>query len=239
MANKSTRIFSRCSWRSARGLVIHDLFVLFLLICQRSRQSHWCNRHRLVSLCSLRSSHYDLILAQCCLTRTPKARTLVSGLDNLCGLKYVLKPVLIWHNSLSRQAVGFEAPAAETRLVIPSNSRDNEEIHIGLSWSEGLGKYKLTKVITLAPRFMIRNDTTEAISYREHGSTPRDRGVLEPGERTPLHFMKSEDTKLLTLALSGLNVQWYVSWSIYNAGTEDRVGLHQLTWRISGPSISV
>lgn len=77
---------------------------------------------------------------------------------------------------------------------------------MGLSWSEGLGKYKLTKVITLAPRFIIRNDSTEAISYREHGSTPR--GILEPGERAPLHFMRTGDEKLLTLALSGLNVQW-------------------------------
>ena len=93
---------------------------------------------------------------------------------------------------------------------MPHQSQKSEEIHVGLSWTEGSGKYKLTKVITLAPRFIIRNDSTETISYREHGSTPRDRGVLEPGERTPLHFMKSGDAKLLTLALSGLNVQWYV-----------------------------
>ncbi|KIP11945.1 hypothetical protein PHLGIDRAFT_21259 [Phlebiopsis gigantea 11061_1 CR5-6] len=121
--------------------------------------------------------------------------------------------------SMWSQAVGFEAPAAETRLVIPSNSRNNEEIQIGLSWSEGLGKYKLTKVITLAPRFIIRNDSTEAVSYREHGSTPRDRGVLDPGERAPLHFMKSGDAKLLTLALSGLNVQWSAPINLEDIGT--------------------
>lgn len=111
----------------------------------------------------------------------------------------------------SLQAVGLEAPAAETRLVIPSETRNNEEIHVGLSWSEGLGKYKLTKVITLTPRFIIRNNSPDAISYREHGATPRGRGVLEPGERAPLHFIRSGDAKLLTIALSGLNVRWYVA----------------------------
>lgn len=109
------------------------------------------------------------------------------------------------------QAVGLEAPSAESRLVIPSESRQNEEIHVGISWSEGLGKYKLTKVITLAPRFVIRNNTGEAISYREHGVAPRGRAVLEPGERAPLHFMRNGDTKLLTLAFAGLNAQWYAT----------------------------
>ncbi|EKM61051.1 uncharacterized protein PHACADRAFT_156217 [Phanerochaete carnosa HHB-10118-sp] len=110
--------------------------------------------------------------------------------------------------SMWSQAIGLEAPAAETRLVIPSESRSNDEIHVGLTWSEGLGKYKLTKVITLAPRFILRNNTSEDICYREHAATPRDRGILEPGKRTPMHFMRQGDAKLLTLAFAGINAQW-------------------------------
>ena len=106
--------------------------------------------------------------------------------------------------------MGLEAPAAETSLVIPSETQKNEEIHVGISWSEGLGKYKLTKVITLAPRFVLRNNSHEPIAYREHGATPRGRGVLEPGERVPLHFLRTGDAKLLTLAFAGLNASWYV-----------------------------
>lgn len=109
----------------------------------------------------------------------------------------------------SCKAVGFEAPAADTRLVMGSSTRNNEEIHIGLSWSEGLGKYKLSKVITLSPRFMVRNNTSEAISYREHGGNVPGRAVLDPEERVPLHFMRTGDVKLLTLAFPGLNTQWY------------------------------
>lgn len=106
------------------------------------------------------------------------------------------------------QTVSFEAPAADTRLVIPSDSHRPEEIHIGLSWSEGLGKYKMTKVITLTPRFIIKNTFSEALSFREHGVAPRGRFTLGPGERCPLHFTRAGEEKLLTLALPGLNAQW-------------------------------
>ncbi len=93
--------------------------------------------------------------------------------------------------------------------MIPSQSHNNEEIHIGLSWSEGSGKYKLTKVITLSPRFILRNNSSEAIIFREHASVPRGRATLQPGERTPLHFLRMGDAKMLTLAFTDSNAQWY------------------------------
>lgn len=102
----------------------------------------------------------------------------------------------------------FEAPSAETELVVASQKQKSDEIHIGVSWSEGLGKYKLTKVITLAPRFLIKNNLSEVISFREHGVAPRDRSVIKPGERCPLHFMRGGQERLLTVAFSGLNAQW-------------------------------
>jgi vacuolar protein sorting-associated protein 13A/C len=92
--------------------------------------------------------------------------------------------------------------------VIPSQKQKSEEIHVGLSWTEGLGKYKLTKVITLAPRFLIKNNLSEAISFREHGVAPKERSVVDPGERCPLHFMRTGQEKLLTVAFPGLNAQW-------------------------------
>jgi vacuolar protein sorting-associated protein 13A/C len=81
---------------------------------------------------------------------------------------------------------------------------------VGVSWTEGLGKYKLTKVITLAPRFLIKNNLAEAISFREHGVAPKDRSIIEPGQRSPLQIMRMGQEKLLTVAFSGLNAQWCV-----------------------------
>ncbi|KAJ6610914.1 vacuolar protein sorting-associated protein 13 [Mycena sp. CBHHK59/15] len=113
----------------------------------------------------------------------------------------------------------FEAPAAETELVAASQKQKTDEIHVGLSWSEGLGKYKLTKVITLAPRFLIKNNLSEALSFREHGVPPRDRSVIKPGERCPLHFMRAGNERLLTVAFSGLNAQWSPPIKIEDIGT--------------------
>ncbi len=112
------------------------------------------------------------------------------------------------------QGVGFEAPSADTRLVIPAETRRNEEIHAGLSWSEGLGKYKLTKVITLTPRFILRNNSSEPLSFREHSAAPRGKSSVDPGERAPLHFMRIGDEKLLTIAFTGLNAAWYAGCSV-------------------------
>ncbi|GLB36151.1 putative vacuolar protein sorting-associated protein [Lyophyllum shimeji] len=115
--------------------------------------------------------------------------------------------------------ISLEAPAAETALVIDSQKRRSEEIHAGLAWSEGLGKYKLTKVITLTPRFLVKNNLTEPITFREHGVPPRDRSVINPGERQPLQVFRAEEEKLLTIAYPGLNAQWSPPINIEDIGT--------------------
>lgn len=96
-------------------------------------------------------------------------------------------------------------------LVIPTQKQKSEEIHLGLSWTEGLGKYKLTKVITLAPRFLLKNNLSDPISFREHGVAPRERSTINPGERCPMMFLRAGQEKLMTVALAGLNAQWFVS----------------------------
>ncbi|XP_006454344.1 hypothetical protein AGABI2DRAFT_114096 [Agaricus bisporus var. bisporus H97] len=115
--------------------------------------------------------------------------------------------------------VPFEAPSAESELVLPSITQRADELHLGLSWAEGSGKYKLTKVITLAPRFFIRNRLQEPIAYREHGNVPRDRYVLEPGERQAFMALRKGTEKLLTIAFPGLNAQWSPPINIEDIGS--------------------
>ncbi|KAG1749982.1 vacuolar protein sorting-associated protein 13 [Suillus paluster] len=113
----------------------------------------------------------------------------------------------------------LEAPSAETEMVTPSLRQKAEEFHIGLSWTEGLGKYKLTKVITLAPRFIIKNNLQDPICFREHGVAPRGRAILNPGERCPLQVMRASREKLLTIAYPGLNSQWSAPINIEDIGS--------------------
>ncbi|PPQ64275.1 hypothetical protein CVT24_008413 [Panaeolus cyanescens] len=115
--------------------------------------------------------------------------------------------------------VSFEAPAADMELITSTHAQRTENIHVGLSWSEGLGKYKLSKVITLMPRFLVKNELTETIAFREHCVGPRQDSTIAPGQRTPFMLLKSEDQKLLTIAYTGLNAQWSPPVNIEDIGT--------------------
>lgn len=116
------------------------------------------------------------------------------------------------HNDthVAPKPVSVEAPAAEIALIVPSQKQKTDEIHVGVSWAEGLGKYKLSKVITLTPRFILKNNLSEPISFREHGVAPREKSVISSGERCSLHFIRASPEKLLTVAYPGLNAQWCV-----------------------------
>lgn len=140
--------------------------------------------------------------------------------------------------NFASQGVSFDAPNADTRLVMLHQTQRAEEVHAGLSWTEGLGKYKLTKVITLSPRFIIKNNFSQALAFREHGSAPRGRSTIESGERLPLQFLRVGEEKLLTVAIPGLNAQWYVYRSLKELLFIVPIGLPQSTWRISAPCIS-
>lgn len=108
------------------------------------------------------------------------------------------------------QPVSLEAPAAETELVVSSYRQKADIFHVGLSWTEGLGKYKLSKVITLTPRFLIVNRLSETITFREHGISPPEPSLIKPGEQSAVLVLRSKEEKLLTIAYPGLNSRWQV-----------------------------
>ncbi|KAA1471483.1 DUF1162-domain-containing protein [Dentipellis sp. KUC8613] len=107
--------------------------------------------------------------------------------------------------------VNLDAPSADTELAIPLQTQKTEEVHVGLSWTEGIGKYKLTKVITISPRFLVKNNLPESICFRAHAVGPKGKSTLEPGERSAMYSMRTGYEKLLTVAFSGLNAEWSVS----------------------------
>ncbi|KIY71623.1 vacuolar protein sorting-associated protein 13 [Cylindrobasidium torrendii FP15055 ss-10] len=144
--------------------------------------------------------------------------------------------------------LNVEAPTAESAVVIPSVKSKQDEVHIGVSWAEGLGKYKLSKVITLAPRFIIKNILGAPITFREHGVAPRDRSTINVGERCPLLALRSTQEKLLTIAYSGLNAHWSPPISIEDIGSvyfrlgspgQDTVQLIRADVKIDGPTIFI
>jgi len=110
----------------------------------------------------------------------------------------------------------FDAIGSAFETVLPHSS-ERTEMHVGLSVAEGEGKYKLTKVVTIAPRFIVKNKFNEEINIREPGSSTIM--TLKPGDLKPLHFLKQAPNKQLSLCYSGINNQWSSPFNIANVGT--------------------
>ncbi|KAK6533217.1 hypothetical protein TWF281_007367 [Arthrobotrys megalospora] len=112
--------------------------------------------------------------------------------------------------------VSFEAIGNIDDVVIASSSKQ-EEIHIGISVTEGEGKYKMTKIVTLTPRFILNSKLSEEINVRESASSRIM--TLKSGELLPLHFLRQAHEKQLTLCFPGLDNQWSSPFNISDIGT--------------------
>ena len=110
----------------------------------------------------------------------------------------------------------FDAIGSAFDAVLPSSS-GKAELHIGISVAEGEGKYNLTKVVTVAPRFVVKNKLREDIDIREPGSSRVVK--LKPGELFPLHFLKQVPEKQMCFCYPGVNNQWSSPFNISNIGT--------------------
>ncbi|EST05630.1 Vacuolar protein sorting-associated protein 13A N-terminal domain protein [Kalmanozyma brasiliensis GHG001] len=168
------------------------------------------------------------------------------------------EPFLFSHNSNDRRnrvlmrvgdsqwskPLSFEAIGSETEVVIPSASR-NEEIHVGLTVEDGLGKFKLSKVVKLTPRYLVRNNLTEPLNLREAGAA--DFVSVEPGQRVPLHFLRVGATRQMTLAYPGINNKWTAPFNIEDIGSVflriAKTGQHQHLIKaevlLEGPTIFI
>ncbi|KAA8648687.1 hypothetical protein EYZ11_008781 [Aspergillus tanneri] len=110
----------------------------------------------------------------------------------------------------------FEAIGSRFEVVLPDR-HGRSELHAGVSVSEGEGKYKLTNVVTIAPRFILKNKLSEELLVREPGSS----NVLsiKEADLVPLHFLRQVADKQLCLSFPGVNSQWSSPFNIADIGT--------------------
>lgn len=110
----------------------------------------------------------------------------------------------------------FDAIGSTTDAVLPG-ANPKSEMHVGISVAEGEGKYKLSKVVTVTPRFILKNKLSEDIQVREPGSS----GIMTIGslQLLPLKYIRASSEKQLCLSFPGLNNQWSFPFNIDNVGT--------------------
>ncbi|CAG7920566.1 unnamed protein product [Penicillium olsonii] len=110
----------------------------------------------------------------------------------------------------------FEAIGSTFEVIFPDR-QGRSEFHSGVSVAEGEGKYKLTKVVTLAPRFILKSKLNEDLLVREPGSSNVHQ--IQSGQLVPLHFLRQVAEKQLCLCFPGVNNQWSSPFSIADVGT--------------------
>ena len=100
--------------------------------------------------------------------------------------------------------------------VVLASANNKSEMHVGVDVTEGEGKYNLTKVVTLAPRFVLKNKIGETLHLREPGSSQVMK--LTNNDLLPLYFMRPAPEKQLCLCFPGVNNQWSSPFNISNIG---------------------
>ncbi|KAI1625793.1 hypothetical protein EDD37DRAFT_625576 [Exophiala viscosa] len=109
----------------------------------------------------------------------------------------------------------FDAIGSAYEVVLPS-AKGQSELHVGVSVTEGEGKYSLSKVVTIAPRFMLKNKIGEDIELREPGSS--DVIKMDNNALVPLYFVRQTPEKQLCLCFPGVNNQWSSPFDLANVG---------------------
>ncbi|KAF2789276.1 vacuolar protein sorting-associated protein 13 [Melanomma pulvis-pyrius CBS 109.77] len=109
----------------------------------------------------------------------------------------------------------FDAIGSTYAVTLPS-TKARSDMHIGITIAEGEGKYNLSKIATIAPRFIIKNKIKEEINIREPGSS--EWMSLKDGDLLPLRWLRQGGTPQLSLCYPGVNNQWSSPFNISNVG---------------------
>jgi vacuolar protein sorting-associated protein 13A/C len=109
----------------------------------------------------------------------------------------------------------FDALGSSYEVVLPA-AAGRSEMHIGVDVSEGEGKYNLTKVVTITPRFVLKNKVGEDLELREPGSSTVTQ--LKSNDLVPVYFLRQVQEKQLCLCFPGTNNQWSSPFNLANVG---------------------
>lgn len=116
----------------------------------------------------------------------------------------------VWSSPLSFDAIGQNTG---TRVQVQGK---HSEMNFGINVAEGEGKYKLSKVITFAPRYIVRNNLKESIMLVENGST--NQFELTAGQTIPLYHLRRIALKSIMIRFAHGGKAWSSPFGIDDIG---------------------
>lgn len=110
----------------------------------------------------------------------------------------------------------FEAIGSKAEAILNSNSKDSQ-MHIGIAVDEAEGKYKLTKIVTLSPRYILKSSLSETllISQPDSGETHE----LVPGGLLPVISWRAGGRQQLVLRFKGSGHNWTNPFNVAEVGS--------------------
>lgn len=90
------------------------------------------------------------------------------------------------------------------------------ENNVGIHISEGKGKYVFTKVVSISPRYVIRNDLEHSIQVKAIGSSKV--WDIDPKMLRPLYQMPKTRNKKISMGFVGSNSTWSAPFGIQDIG---------------------
>lgn len=116
-----------------------------------------------------------------------------------------------WTTPVSFDAIG-QTISAKAQL----NNRQTE-MNIGITINDGEGKYNLSKVVDIAPRYVLRNNLEDDLEIVEVGST-KPVHVKGDGTIQTLYGLRRSDAKAISIRFIGSTRPWSAAFSIDDIG---------------------
>lgn len=115
-----------------------------------------------------------------------------------------------WSEPISFEAVG------NSQDVTLLSKQDAYARHAGIKVEEGTGILRLTKLVTITPRYIIKNSMDIALKFCEFGDDEVTR--IDPGQKMPLYQTTKSSVRWLCLQLQELDGKWSSPFDIQEIG---------------------
>ncbi|CEP17102.1 hypothetical protein [Parasitella parasitica] len=115
-----------------------------------------------------------------------------------------------WSEPISFEAVG------NSQDVTVLSKQDNYARHAGIKVEEGTGIFRLTKLVTITPRYIIKNNMDIGFRLCEFGD--EEVSAIDPGQKMPLYQTTKSSVRWLCLQLQDSNGRWSAPFDIQEIG---------------------
>jgi vacuolar protein sorting-associated protein 13A/C len=115
-----------------------------------------------------------------------------------------------WSDPISFEAVGN---SQDVTLLCKSDAYAR---HTGIKVEDGTGTLRLTKLITITPRYILKNNMNIKLKFREFGAD--DVTNIDPNEKTALYQTTKSKVRWLSLQVQELHDNWSAPFDIHEIG---------------------